>query len=363
MNSIRMDQRLLILSGVIIFILCRFVYADIGVPTPVPPPVCTASSTDIQPKLLIKKDTGDFLELGNTLILGEGEPKEVTFRFDWNAYSGCPRNFHSECTTVVWTVQYPSGEIREIRGLAGGNYSDLLFIFSQDGPYQICAEHSGWQACDPEQPGPISSTCKTIVVDTNQGDIPPVADNVYLNVIQETQTNVTCSASDEDGTIAEYIIITQPEHGEVSNLDSQSGAFTYTPLDGYVGIDTFGYIAYDNDLIKSNIATIVLYVWEGVGNEPELTISGTPQPTLDNTTNINTTVNFPDPFFRKAMEAFMGVPPGGTFTEMDAATKTASGAHFTWIDIRIRNLEGIQYFKKLRSVQFNSSLVIYLHND
>ena len=37
--------------------------------------------------------------------------------------------------------------------------------------------------------------------------------------------------------------------------------------------------------------------------------------------NINTSVNFPDPNFRTAVEEFMGVETGGEFTAAEAAIK------------------------------------------
>ena len=60
--------------------------------------------------------------------------------------------------------------------------------------------------------------------------------------------------------------------------------------------------------------------------------------------NINTPENFPDPNFRTAIEIFMGVPTGGTFTAAEAALKAgALDCH----NKNIKSLNGIEFFTGL----------------
>ncbi len=59
------------------------------------------------------------------------------------------------------------------------------------------------------------------------------------------------------------------------------------------------------------------------------------------TQNINTVENFPDANFRSAVESFMGVGPGGSFTAAEAAAKTGM---FDCSSLGISDLTGIEYF-------------------
>jgi hypothetical protein len=60
--------------------------------------------------------------------------------------------------------------------------------------------------------------------------------------------------------------------------------------------------------------------------------------------NINTSENFPDPYFRASVENFMGVLPGGTFTAEQAAAKTGK------LDCSFRgisDMKGIEFFTSI----------------
>jgi len=57
--------------------------------------------------------------------------------------------------------------------------------------------------------------------------------------------------------------------------------------------------------------------------------------------NLNTPEHFPDPNFRKAVEWFMEIPEGGTFTAQEAAAKTGT-LECAFMDIQ--DLKGIEYF-------------------
>jgi Leucine-rich repeat (LRR) protein len=63
--------------------------------------------------------------------------------------------------------------------------------------------------------------------------------------------------------------------------------------------------------------------------------------------NINTPDNFPDPNFRRVIEEFMGVPPGGEFTAADAAAQTGT---LQCSSRSISNMAGLQYFTGLTSL-------------
>jgi len=67
-------------------------------------------------------------------------------------------------------------------------------------------------------------------------------ENTALQVLQDS--GLLSNDSDPDGDTLAVSAITQPEHGTVSVVSN--GGFTYTPDQGYTGVDTFQYIATDS---------------------------------------------------------------------------------------------------------------------
>ena len=57
--------------------------------------------------------------------------------------------------------------------------------------------------------------------------------------------------------------------------------------------------------------------------------------------NINTPENFPDPEFRKVVEEFMGIDPGGEFTAAEAAANTGE---LDCSSLGITDMTGLEYF-------------------
>jgi Tfp pilus assembly protein PilF/phage FluMu protein Com len=70
----------------------------------------------------------------------------------------------------------------------------------------------------------------------------PVADGQHLEVSQYGQVAIQLSASDADQDPLQYRIVCGPESGEVTG---QSNAFYYSPSHGYVGPDSFQFVAND----------------------------------------------------------------------------------------------------------------------
>jgi hypothetical protein len=60
------------------------------------------------------------------------------------------------------------------------------------------------------------------------------------------------------GTDGLVISVTPPTHGTLSNFDDDDGGFTYTPLAGFVGTDSFTYRL--EDVAQSPIATVTITV-------------------------------------------------------------------------------------------------------
>jgi alkaline phosphatase len=117
------------------------------------------------------------------------------------------------------------------------------------------------------------ATVTVTVVAVNQ---PPTAvdDSATTNENTAVVINVVANDTDPDGTIdpATVEIAREPEHGAAeANGD---GTVTYTPVEGFVGIDTFRYTVEDNEGAFSNEATVTVTVVSPGSPEPASSGSG-----------------------------------------------------------------------------------------
>jgi hypothetical protein len=81
----------------------------------------------------------------------------------------------------------------------------------------------------------------------------PVSADMVFDIETNTTLSAQLKATDQDGDIVTYILNNGTYHGNITiNSD---GTFTYTPLDGFIGNDTFTYVAKDWKE-KGNIATV-----------------------------------------------------------------------------------------------------------
>jgi Bacterial Ig domain len=81
---------------------------------------------------------------------------------------------------------------------------------------------------------------------------PPTASNGSVTTTAGTAVNGTLSASGS-GTLS-FAIVANPAHGTVTITNVNTGAFTYTPVSGYSGSDSFTFDA-SNSGGTSNVAT------------------------------------------------------------------------------------------------------------
>ena len=88
---------------------------------------------------------------------------------------------------------------------------------------------------------------------------PPVANNQAINVIKNTATPVTLTATDPNNDPLTYSIVTQPTHGGVSPATPGGPGRTYTPTTNYLGPDSFTFKVNDGT-VDSNIATVNINV-------------------------------------------------------------------------------------------------------
>ena len=81
------------------------------------------------------------------------------------------------------------------------------------------------------------------VATTHMGD--PVGGNVLDNDSLPQGGNLTA------------ILMTEPKHGELTEFNFETGEYTYQPDEGYVGTDTFTYIASDGELFAEPITVTI----------------------------------------------------------------------------------------------------------
>lgn len=84
----------------------------------------------------------------------------------------------------------------------------------------------------------------------------PVAQNGAASTAQNTPVAIGLVASDPDGNSLIYRVASQPIHGTLAGTPP---SLTYTPGSGYVGGDSFTFLASDSQL-DSNIATVTITI-------------------------------------------------------------------------------------------------------
>ncbi len=87
---------------------------------------------------------------------------------------------------------------------------------------------------------------------------PPVADDQSITVGESTQYSGQLTGSDANGDTLTYQLVQGPSN-EFSFFFSSSGAFSYRPIDGFTGSDSFTFRAYDG-VAFSEVATVSITV-------------------------------------------------------------------------------------------------------
>lgn len=106
--------------------------------------------------------------------------------------------------------------------------------------------------------GSLDSNVATISLIVNAINDAPVASSSSFNTNEETSYSGTLSAFDVDSINLTYSLMTQPSHGTI-NLNTGTGAYTYTPNSNYSGNDSFTFKVNDGQL-NSNNATVSIVV-------------------------------------------------------------------------------------------------------
>lgn len=88
----------------------------------------------------------------------------------------------------------------------------------------------------------------------------PVASDLAISTGYETSVSIALTATDSDGSISSYQLVSAPSHGTLSG----SNPMDYTPANGFFGTDSFTYQAVDNEGAMSTPATVTITVEEPV---------------------------------------------------------------------------------------------------
>jgi len=123
--------------------------------------------------------------------------------------------------------------------------------------------------------------------------LPPITvpDETATHMNDSVEGNVLDNDSLPQGGELTAHVMDDPEHGELLDFDPETGEYTYQPDDGFVGEDTFTYIATDGELF-SETATVTITVSNTLpelDNDSETTHMG------ETVTGINVLGNDSDP--------------------------------------------------------------------
>ena len=97
-----------------------------------------------------------------------------------------------------------------------------------------------------------------ITVDKN---VAPVAQNASVKVKKDTAAVITLKAKDDNGTPLTYTLVKQPAHGTAV---PENDTVTYTPAEGYTGVDTFTFTASDGKNTSNEAAVRLTVLGEGI---------------------------------------------------------------------------------------------------
>ncbi|UCC97072.1 MAG: tandem-95 repeat protein [Phycisphaerales bacterium] len=90
--------------------------------------------------------------------------------------------------------------------------------------------------------------------------VPPISlpDEATIHMGVPVTGNVLDNDTPPEGKTLTVILVDEPQHGELTEFDWETGDFTYEPDPGYVGPDTFTYIATDGEFYTDPIPVTII---------------------------------------------------------------------------------------------------------
>jgi len=111
--------------------------------------------------------------------------------------------------------------------------------------------------------GQLTSTPGTITIHVTNLNFPPTANSAPVGTNEDTPATFTLTASDPDGDVLTFSVVTPPQHGTVgspTSLTNTTAKIVYTPDLNYNGPDSFTFKVRDTALADSNVATMMIDV-------------------------------------------------------------------------------------------------------
>jgi subtilisin family serine protease len=151
--------------------------------------------------------------------------------------------------------------------------------------------------------GEFVSTAHVTVNVTAVNDA-PVALTLDVSLFENTSKTITLNATDVDGDILTYLIVSQPQHGSLIDLSGNS--LIYTPDTGYIGKDSFTFAASDGQS-SSNTAVVSITVFET--NDPPV-LDFVPDKTVNEQETLNFILTASDPEGKPLSYGLQNAPEG-----------------------------------------------------
>jgi VCBS repeat-containing protein len=129
--------------------------------------------------------------------------------------------------------------------------------------------------------GNADSNVVSVTIDISGADDPPVVNNQSVSTDEDDAVNITLTGSDVDGDGLTFTVLTDPAHG---TLSGNPPSLVYTPVENYVGTDSFTFQASD-ETSDSNVATVQITV-NAVNDVPQVTNPGTQSSSENETINL-----------------------------------------------------------------------------
>jgi hypothetical protein len=178
--------------------------------------------------------------------------------FGDNATSGAtPRALNT--TTATWgnTIGSTWGTGTAATGITGNGTISFDFTLTeagQAGDYMAL----GWVSQNLDLASPNYDIDNVLVEELGDVNLPPVADDDSVDVVQNKFVDITLTGSDPEGSNLTYNV-NMPTNGSLLLVTNQT--YTYTPDTDYTGPDSFTFTVNDGDT-NSEPATVSILVWE-----------------------------------------------------------------------------------------------------
>ena len=124
------------------------------------------------------------------------------------------------------------------------------------------------------------SECKMRFIDRiNYAPRTPDEQQSSLSLTTQAEISVygRLEGSDPEGDRLEYIIASYPKNGSLSIIDLESGAYRYTPVNGFSGYDSFVYVLRDEYGNYSETAEVGIKIVERLSSEVYVDMSDRPE--------------------------------------------------------------------------------------